>query len=759
MKLIDKIKNFISKASGDNGKKVEELSVADKKRRSTGDEEDEAMFNSDDKLPADDLPADDLAADDLPATHGDNDTDDDMELELMDLSERIEFEVEMVRSNPNHEPIHLVGSPKILLSAFLQKIGIVIDEQSVSACYVVTDDWAEKSYHTLDNFGEYALFDDMLVKDDDGHWNMQGLGRSVVLHIVYGNSVSQGYLCLHMSSQGYLDDEGCLYNRVSVVHKRPRTDEVNIHKILLTFDINDPQKVLDTIDSIHAKAVEKDRLQQELTQIEVLSLGYPAPFPQTFQSAQQRMNENRWGDAISDLMIHYHIMKNLVTSRQAEEQLIELFARVCFLLSICYYSKQLYTKAWYYASLTCHFTDRAEPQDILKRCLGILRHPQEYAEIQPIHGVYPFALIMESYFDIIPSELSELLWINNQTLQSGTIKKQSDIWKFDIKEAMKDTDNLSLYLSYRSHHAVLDEEFVDMEAIRKQVDENPDEVEDYLRSTTQACVDKSICKVDNVVVAHLTKKHDVITLTVMVPRFKLAGNNNDGYPDVITFKYLDHPAVTAEAYEDIRKRVQQKAANQEKLDDLEEYVLGTDDTAHVDAYNGLIAYRNKMWGDCIYYLSKAYYALSGSWHEGQLDKKDMAMMTTVCYSLGFAYNEVRLYEYALYYLEFLSTSGYIPYMIEYINALTNSQDPRAWSFVQNEYASIMEGTAYQNADEDFKHMYTSFLKRRKGFILIDQHRYAEAKALFTNLLEEPESRELAESELEYIRRCMEEEEN
>ena len=120
-----------------------------------------------------------------------------------------------------------------------------------------------------------------------------------------------------------------------------------------------------------------------------------------------------------------------------------------------------------------------------------------------------------------------------------------------------------------------------------------------------------------------------------------------------------------------------------------------------------------------------------------------------CYSIGWCYAELKLFERALFYLEICLMRGNIADKIEYINCLVNSKDVRAMWFILHELQQLSQLKENEFTDEII--FYYHFLRRRRAYVLIDMGKLDDAEAEFTRMLDEEANKPFAQRELEYIK--------
>ena len=123
------------------------------------------------------------------------------------------------------------------------------------------------------------------------------------------------------------------------------------------------------------------------------------------------------------------------------------------------------------------------------------------------------------------------------------------------------------------------------------------------------------------------------------------------------------------------------------------------------------------------------------------------------FQLGFCLVELGIYEKATYYLDWAQEGNKAEYAQEYINCMCNNNDVRALAAIESQLKVIVkpEEPEYQQAYEFHK----SFLLRRKAYVLINWHMFDDAENLLKEMLNDPNSKEYAEHELECIKQMRE----
>lgn len=129
----------------------------------------------------------------------------------------------------------------------------------------------------------------------------------------------------------------------------------------------------------------------------------------------------------------------------------------------------------------------------------------------------------------------------------------------------------------------------------------------------------------------------------------------------------------------------------------------------------------------------------------------------VCYYIGFCYCDLGFYELAYYYLDIVGERGRIEYAEEYVNALANAGDLRVFSTISDIFHDIEEAWDLSDDIPEKLQSFIGFLRRRKAFSDITFGNLDEAEKQFKSMLDEPENRDYALSELAYIRQVRKQE--
>lgn len=160
--------------------------------------------------------------------------------------------------------------------------------------------------------------------------------------------------------------------------------------------------------------------------------------------------------------------------------------------------------------------------------------------------------------------------------------------------------------------------------------------------------------------------------------------------------------------------------------------------------------------DALAYLENAYKALNGHFH--YLDKKGRDRFYELCYYIGRCYEELHCYQRAYFFLDAAFSQNNLRYTSAYVNCLVNSEDFRALHVIEGLMRNLQISLEQDDEEEnqDRLRSFIKFLERRKGYVLIGQHRLDEAEQLFQELLDDPGSEEYALTELAYIQKLRDE---
>lgn len=153
--------------------------------------------------------------------------------------------------------------------------------------------------------------------------------------------------------------------------------------------------------------------------------------------------------------------------------------------------------------------------------------------------------------------------------------------------------------------------------------------------------------------------------------------------------------------------------------------------------------------EAIIYLENVYNSYRKDFFDLNGDEKRMFMEVT--YKLGFCYNDLGLYKQAYYYLDLMSNDGNIRHTMELVNTMANNKDLRLFNYTDGVMEEIKRN--FENEDEVPENIrqFISFMRRRRGYALIEFGKLDDAEKIFTSMLDDPDNATYANHELDYIK--------
>lgn len=203
---------------------------------------------------------------------------------------------------------------------------------------------------------------------------------------------------------------------------------------------------------------------------------------------------------------------------------------------------------------------------------------------------------------------------------------------------------------------------------------------------------------------------------------------------------------------------QKKNENKTKeLTDEQRYIMDiSNPEAAQHAYWGKVYIGAERYYEAYIHLRNAWEILNDDFRA--LSEQERDSFVSITYDLGFCCNELGFYHSAYYYLDTLSNFRNYELLEEYIIALCNNHDFRAYYFIH----ACLEQATQETDDEDEEtspetQEFYDFLRRRMAWICVDQGYYDEAQNILNEMLTEPTNSDFALSELAYIQKMKDEE--
>ena len=198
---------------------------------------------------------------------------------------------------------------------------------------------------------------------------------------------------------------------------------------------------------------------------------------------------------------------------------------------------------------------------------------------------------------------------------------------------------------------------------------------------------------------------------------------------------------------------QLKARNGEK-DSLtdDQLLLGqvrVADTAY-NMYWGVQMFNSGRYYEAALYLENVFNSYRSDFFEMGSEGKRLFM--EVAYKLGFCYNELGLPKQAFYYLDLMASDGNIRHTMELVNSMANSKDLRLFSYTEGIMDEVKRNFTDNEELPDNIRDFMNFIRRRRGYALIDFNQLDKAEKIFTQMLDEEENADYAINEMAYIKR-------
>ena len=163
-------------------------------------------------------------------------------------------------------------------------------------------------------------------------------------------------------------------------------------------------------------------------------------------------------------------------------------------------------------------------------------------------------------------------------------------------------------------------------------------------------------------------------------------------------------------------------------------------------YRGVKMFYAERYYEAIWYLEKEF-----NRQKIFLDESDsmQSFFAELAYFIGFSYYQLHNYEMAVYYLYFTQADFQFRYAMALLDALSEAKDIRIFRETDNMIDSL--NNLADNDDLSSEQMsFYEFVLRRKAYAHIQFEDLDEAEKIFKKLLEYPNSKLYAESELLYI---------
>ena len=359
-------------------------------------------------------------------------------------------------------------------------------------------------------------------------------------------------------------------------------------------------------------------------------------------------------------------------------------------------------------------------------------------------------MLLNRTFDVRKEEVSDMGIISNYfDKQLEIIHDSEEIWNYDLCKSILNIDeqgeisykfgeNVILAISYRKGGSIETD-------IDRSLSRNDESIIVHLRGTGAGHGSWFICATI-LIPSPAYEKEKTYARDQNKPKalsVLFAYDETDPKDRIAQYNYLKE-----DAFEKIR---------QEKYNEITEEQTWLLDQLHVNIskdywWGNKVQKENRFW-DAIIYFENVYNALQDQWREGTITDEGKDCFFKTCFRLGYCYNELQLYEKALFYLAIIYPVDNLDYKIEYINCLVNSKDFRAIYTIHDELVRISE----LNKEDITEHVifYHNFLRRRRAYTFIDMGKFDKAEEAFKEMLDEDANKDYALDELAYIQKLRE----
>lgn len=336
-------------------------------------------------------------------------------------------------------------------------------------------------------------------------------------------------------------------------------------------------------------------------------------------------------------------------------------------------------------------------------------------------------MLLNRTFDVRKEEVSDMGIISNYfDKQLEIIHDSEEIWNYDLCKSIlrineqgeisyKFGENVILAISCRKGGSIETD-------IDKSLSRNDESIIVHLRGTGAGHGSWFICATI-LIPSPAYEKEKTYARDQNKPKVLsvlFAYDETDPKDRIAQYNYLKE-----DAFEKIR---------QKKYNEITEEQTWLLDQLHVNIskdywWGNKVQKENRFW-DAIIYFENVYNALQDQWREGTITDEGKDCFFKTCFRLGYCYNELQLYEKALFYLDIVyGFVGNIHCKMEYINCLVNSKDFRAIYIINKEIQEDLTRAMQLKKEEITKDMVTfhHFLRRRKAYTLVNMGRLDEAE--------------------------------
>ncbi len=381
------------------------------------------------------------------------------------------------------------------------------------------------------------------------------------------------------------------------------------------------------------------------------------------------------------------------------------------------------------------------------------RHQQHSVKRSSRDDQVTLGYILKEILNIDPADVGAMTIVSREAFASEckteTIEDPSDVLAYKPFDAILDCtpdgkckircgQNTVLVISFRPSHQIC-----------LKLDERKD---------------KSNQHTDNSIIMYLraldpfSKGSEYMRVSVMIPNFIASDdfrNPNPNTPFTASFILVYDtvpPEKRLEGYDRVMQSLDNGINAGRSLTNEEQAVLegltGSKGLGYEVGYGRWLV-SQKRFADALLSLTKAYDKLKTMVVKNDNPQLHELFVET-CYNIGYCYNELEQFDRAAYYLGLVQEySADVHHAMEYINALVNSNDPRAMSIVSQHIRHWSESKWKDTPEGE---LFSHFLYRRLAYLYIEYEMWDKARELLEQMKDSSEDRDFALGELEYLRR-------
>ncbi len=381
------------------------------------------------------------------------------------------------------------------------------------------------------------------------------------------------------------------------------------------------------------------------------------------------------------------------------------------------------------------------------------RHQQKVVKRSSKNEPVTLEYILKELLNVDPSDCGAMTIVSREKLghneKTEVIENPSDVLAYKPYDAILYTNDKGEVLPIKGKNTVLIISYRPSDIVYGGIEKRND---------------KSKLRTDNSIIMFLRGigpfmyETAYMRVSIMIPNFtspddfRVSHSKNAPFTTSFILGFdLVSPEDKLNRYKDVEASLIRKLNKGEKLSQDEQAVregLTYSKDLISDFNEGCWLVSEKRYADALMPLMNAYNYLKTA-IVTEYDNLHSIFHET-CFNIGFCLNEMEQYDRAIYYFDLIPQKEKSNnYIIEYINALVNSGDPRSMGFVQDCLSEFEEGK--KQVDSEETSMFYDFLWRRLAYLFIDYKMWDDARELLEGLKKRPSCHDFAISELEYIK--------